>query len=76
MCPDGRPARGLAARLRAAGGTVTAEALDVADFERLAAFVTRVATGQGLDILVNNAPSVTYARSPRWMSPASAGISR
>jgi meso-butanediol dehydrogenase / (S,S)-butanediol dehydrogenase / diacetyl reductase len=55
------PLEALAKSLRAEGATVTTAALDVADHQRLAAFVTEVAAGHGLDILVNNAPSVTYA---------------
>lgn len=55
------PLDALAASLRATGATVTTAALDVADHARLAEFVGDVAAGAGLDILVNNAPSVTYA---------------
>ncbi|MBS0366509.1 MAG: SDR family oxidoreductase [Proteobacteria bacterium] len=51
-----------AGRIRAAGGSVTPQALDVADHAQLAAFVKRVGSERGrLDVLVNNAPSVTYA---------------
>lgn len=47
--------------IRAHGGTVTAAVLDVADHDALAAFVREAAARHGrLDILVNNAPSVTY----------------
>ena len=43
------------------GGSVTAAALDVADHEALARFVSETAARHGrLDVLVNNAPSVTY----------------
>ena len=55
------PLDALAASLRTTGATVTTAALDVADHARLAQFVGDVASGAGLDILVNNAPSVTYA---------------
>lgn len=55
------PLEALAARLRAQGASVTTAALDVADTERLAAWVSGTAAAYGLDILVNNAPSVTYA---------------
>lgn len=50
-----------AARIREKGGSVTAVALDVADHSALAGFVRDVAAERGrLDVLVNNAPSVTY----------------
>lgn len=50
-----------AARIRENGGSVTAVSLDVADHEALARFVRDVAAERGrLDVLVNNAPSVTY----------------
>jgi NAD(P)-dependent dehydrogenase (short-subunit alcohol dehydrogenase family) len=56
------PLETLAERLRALGGAVTTAAFDVAEHERLTRFVEEVASVQGtLDILVNNAPSVTYA---------------
>ena len=55
------PLEALAASLRARGGLVTTAALDVADHERLAHFVAEVAADKGLDVLVSNAPSVTYA---------------
>ena len=56
------PLEALAERLRALGGSVTTAAFDVAEHERLTRFVEEVASAQGtLDILVNNAPSVTYA---------------
>ena len=48
--------------LRAAGATVLSAALDVADHERLTQFIEEVAAARGaLDILVNNAPAVSYA---------------
>jgi NAD(P)-dependent dehydrogenase (short-subunit alcohol dehydrogenase family) len=51
-----------AERIRANGGSVSAQALDVADHEALAKFVQGVAAEKGrLDVLVNNAPSVTYS---------------
>jgi len=50
-----------AARIREAGGSAVAEAVDVGDLDALAAFVKRVADRhQRLDVLVNNAPLVTY----------------
>lgn len=50
-----------AQRIRENGGSVTAVALDVADHAALARFVSDVAAERGrLDVLVNNAPSVTY----------------
>lgn len=50
-----------AERIRENGGSVTAAALDVADHVALARFVRDVAAEHGrLDVLVNNAPSVTY----------------
>jgi meso-butanediol dehydrogenase / (S,S)-butanediol dehydrogenase / diacetyl reductase len=55
------PLEALAQSLRGHGAAVTTATLDVADHERLAAFVAAVAGEHGLDILVNNAPSVTYA---------------
>ncbi|MBS0577858.1 MAG: SDR family oxidoreductase [Proteobacteria bacterium] len=51
----------LASALRARGAQVSTAALDVADHERLERFVSDTAAGRGLDVLVNNAPSVTYA---------------
>jgi meso-butanediol dehydrogenase / (S,S)-butanediol dehydrogenase / diacetyl reductase len=49
-------------RIAAAGGSVSARALDVADHDGLAAFVRETAAQRGrLDVLVNNAPSVTYS---------------
>jgi NAD(P)-dependent dehydrogenase (short-subunit alcohol dehydrogenase family) len=55
------PLEALAGSLRARGAQVTTATLDVADHERLACFVAEVAAEHGLDVLVNNAPSVTYA---------------
>ncbi|MGB9331068.1 MAG: SDR family NAD(P)-dependent oxidoreductase [Steroidobacteraceae bacterium] len=56
------PLEALAERLRALGGSVSTAAFDVAEHERLTRFVEEVASAHGtLDILVNNAPSVTYA---------------
>jgi len=52
------PLEALAERLRALGGSVTTAAFDVAEHERMTRFVEEQGT---LDILVNNAPSVTYA---------------
>ena len=52
----------VAADIEAAGGKVTHRALDVADHAALADFVSSTAANAGrLDILVNNAPSVTYS---------------
>lgn len=52
----------VAAEIEAAGGKVTHRALDVADHAALADFVSSTAANAGrLDILVNNAPSVTYS---------------
>lgn len=48
--------------IRAAGGSASGTALDVGDHAALAAFVQATLAAQGrLDIVVNNAPSVTYA---------------
>lgn len=48
-------------RIRSNGGSATAVALDVADHAALARFVREIAAERGrLDVLVNNAPSVTY----------------
>ncbi len=56
------PLEALEGRLRARGGSVSTSVLDVADSERLGRFVEEVAAERGrLDVLVNNAPSVTYA---------------
>ena len=52
----------VAAEIRAAGGQASATALDVGDHAALAAFVqSTIATHGRLDVVVNNAPSVTYA---------------
>ena len=52
----------VAAEIRAAGGRASAPALDVGDHAALAAFVqSTIATHGRLDVVVNNAPSVTYA---------------
>jgi NAD(P)-dependent dehydrogenase (short-subunit alcohol dehydrogenase family) len=52
----------VAAEIRASGGQANATALDVADHVALAAFVqSTIATHGRLDVVVNNAPSVTYA---------------
>lgn len=51
----------VAAGIRRSGGQASAAALDVADHEALARFVRETAVQHGrLDVLVNNAPSVTY----------------
>ena len=55
------PLEALAASIRATGGKVRCTALDVADHVALARFVADTAARGRLDILVNNAPSVTYA---------------
>lgn len=50
-----------AEEIRRKGGSVSTTALDVADHETLAQFVRDTAARHGrLDVLVNNAPSVTY----------------
>lgn len=50
-----------AAAIRGKGGSASATALDVMDHQALAQFVRDVASHHGrLDVLVNNAPSVTY----------------
>jgi meso-butanediol dehydrogenase / (S,S)-butanediol dehydrogenase / diacetyl reductase len=57
------PLRELAARLEGSGARVSVAAFDVADHARLERFVAEIAGEHGrLDVLVNNAPSVTYAR--------------
>ncbi len=63
ICSRRRDAIEAAAdRMRARGGSVSAHALDVADHEALARLVQHIGEKCGrLDILVNNAPSVTYA---------------
>lgn len=56
------PLEALADTLRGFGGRVTTAALDVTDLQRLEGFVGETGDAHGqLDILVNNAPSVTYA---------------
>ena len=52
----------VAAEIRANGGQASATALDVGDHVTLAAFVQNTIAVHGrLDVVVNNAPSVTYA---------------
>jgi len=52
----------VAAEIRANGGQASATALDVGDHVALAAFVqSTIAAHSRLDVVVNNAPSVTYA---------------
>jgi len=52
----------VAAEIRANGGQASATALDVGDHVALAAFVQNTIAVYGrLDVVVNNAPSVTYA---------------
>jgi meso-butanediol dehydrogenase/(S,S)-butanediol dehydrogenase/diacetyl reductase len=47
--------------IEARGGSASFAALDVADHERLAAFIQSTSAARGrLDVLVNNAPSVNY----------------
>ncbi|MBM4233260.1 MAG: SDR family oxidoreductase [Gammaproteobacteria bacterium] len=56
------PLEATAAAIRASGGSVSQRAFDVADHAALADFVATTAAQQGrLDVLVNNAPSVTYS---------------
>ncbi len=56
------PLEALAHELAAAPAGVTVAALDVGDHERLERFLLEVAAARGrLDVLVNNAPSVSYA---------------
>ena len=51
-----------AAEIRANGGSASATALDVGDHGALASFVKATIADRGrLDVVVNNAPSVTYA---------------
>jgi NAD(P)-dependent dehydrogenase (short-subunit alcohol dehydrogenase family) len=58
------PLAATAAAIRAAGGSVSHQTVDVADHAALAAFVAGVAAQHGrLDVLVNNAPSVTIRPS-------------
>jgi NAD(P)-dependent dehydrogenase (short-subunit alcohol dehydrogenase family) len=55
------PLAELVGAIEARGGSASFAALDVADHERLAAFVqTTAAERSRLDVLVNNAPSVSY----------------
>lgn len=56
------PLDALATQIRNAGGRVSCTALDVADHSALAKFVADTVAAHGrLDVVVNNAPSVTYA---------------
>jgi len=56
------PLEATAAAIRANGGSISQRAFDVADHAALADFVAMTAAKQGrLDVLVNNAPSVTYS---------------
>jgi meso-butanediol dehydrogenase/(S,S)-butanediol dehydrogenase/diacetyl reductase len=56
------PLEELAGTIRAAGGAVSCAAFDVGDHARLQRFVEEVGSAHGrVDVLVNNAPSVTYA---------------
>ena len=56
------PLAAAAETIRAAGGSVSHRVVDVADHAALAEFVAATAAAQGrLDVLVNNAPSVTYS---------------
>ncbi len=56
------PLAATAEAIRAAGGAVSHRVLDVADHAALADFVAATAAARGrLDVLVNNAPSVTYS---------------
>ncbi|MBM4212328.1 MAG: SDR family oxidoreductase [Gammaproteobacteria bacterium] len=56
------PLEARAAAIRASGGSVSQRAFDVADHAALADFVATTAAQHGrLDVLVNNAPSVTYS---------------
>jgi len=56
------PLEATAAAIRANGGSISQRAFDVADHAALADFVATTAAKQGrLDVLVNNAPSVTYS---------------
>jgi meso-butanediol dehydrogenase / (S,S)-butanediol dehydrogenase / diacetyl reductase len=55
------PLAELAGAIEARSGSASFAALDVADHERLAAFIQSTAAARGrLDVLVNNAPSVNY----------------
>lgn len=66
MCARTKDALEQTARqIESRGGRVKAVVLDVADHEALAQFVRSTAAEHGrLDVLVNNAPSVTYAAIP------------
>lgn len=56
------PLTATANEIRSAGGSVSERAFDVADHTALAQFVAATAATHGrLDVLVNNAPSVTYS---------------
>jgi meso-butanediol dehydrogenase / (S,S)-butanediol dehydrogenase / diacetyl reductase len=56
------PLEETAAAIRAAGGSVSHAIFDVGDHARLVRFVNEVAAAHGrLDVLVNNAPAVSYA---------------
>lgn len=56
------PLEATAAAIRANGGSASYSAFDVADHAALADFVASTAAQHGrLDVLVNNAPSVTYS---------------
>ena len=56
------PLEATAAAIRANGGSASYRAFDVADHAALADFVASTAAQHGrLDVLVNNAPSVTYS---------------
>jgi NAD(P)-dependent dehydrogenase (short-subunit alcohol dehydrogenase family) len=55
------PLAGLVETIASRGGSASFAALDVADQERLAAFIRETGAARGrLDVLVNNAPSVSY----------------
>jgi len=55
------PLAELAGVIESRGGSASFVALDVADHERLAAFIRETGAARGrLDVLVNNAPSVSY----------------
>ena len=55
------PLAELVGAIKARGGSASFAALDVADHDRLAAFVQTTGAERGrLDVLVNNAPSVSY----------------
>ena len=55
------PLAELVGAIKARGGSASFAALDVADHDRLASFVQTIGAERGrLDVLVNNAPSVSY----------------